>query len=102
MTCPTFCTSRIVSVVQSTDKLTRRRRRRGVEMWEARSGFHISMPHLFVCCLDRRWYYRRWCWRPVTQRGMWAQRVVLDTPTLDDDLRLLQRVEDLAIQALVS
>jgi hypothetical protein len=33
---------------------------------------------------------------------MWAQRVVLDTPTLDDDLRLLQRVEDLAIQALVS
>ena len=29
VTCPTFCSSRIVSVVQSTDKLTRRRRRRG-------------------------------------------------------------------------
>ncbi len=29
LTCPTFCTSRSVSVAQSTDKLTRRRRRRG-------------------------------------------------------------------------
>jgi hypothetical protein len=66
-------------------------------MWEARSGFHISMPRLFFCCIDCRWYYRSRCWWPVTQRGMWAQRVVLNTPTLNDDLRLLQRVENLAI-----
>ena len=33
---------------------------------------------------------------------MWANGIVMPPPTLDDDLRLLQRVENLSIQQLVS
>src|SRR6266571_7588836 len=39
--------------------------------------------------------------RPVAQRRMWPQRVVHHTPLFDHDLRLLQRVKDFSIQALV-
>jgi hypothetical protein len=44
VTCPTFCTSRIVSVAQSTDKLTRHRRRRGC----GNVGSAQRFPHFHV------------------------------------------------------
>ena len=39
--------------------------------------------------------------RPVGQRGVWAKGVVVATPALDDDLGLLERGEDLAVEQLV-
>src|SRR5215207_6051813 len=38
----------------------------------------------------------------VAERGVRANAVVVSAPALDHDLRLLQRVEDLAIQQLVA
>lgn len=32
---------------------------------------------------------------------MWADRVVVSTPAFDDDLRLLQCVEELAVQQFI-
>src|ERR1044072_917303 len=48
------------------------------------------------------WYEHLRGWRLVAQRGMRAHRVVVPSPALDDDLRLAQRVEDLAIEQLVA
>src|ERR1035437_6611064 len=63
-------------------------------MWETRSVFHISMPRLLrQDCLR--------CRRPIAQRRMWPYRVVLHSPLLDHHLRLLQRVEDLPVQAFI-
>src|ERR671912_682415 len=42
------------------------------------------------------------CGRPVGQRGVWAKGVVVATPALDDDLGLLERIEDLAVEQLVA
>src|SRR5438874_12446715 len=39
---------------------------------------------------------------PVADRGMRPDSVVVPPPTLDDDLGLAQRVEDLAIEKLVA
>src|ERR1035437_8556484 len=64
-------------------------------MWETRSVFHISMPLLLgQDCLRCRW--------PVAQRRMRPHRVVLHSPLFDHHLRLLQGVEDLSVQALIS
>src|ERR687898_1466865 len=41
------------------------------------------------------------CGRPVGQRGVWAKGVIVPTPALDDDLGLLERGEDLAVEQLV-
>ena len=64
-------------------------------MWETHSVFHISMPHF----LQQDGLRRRWS---VSQRRMRPHRVVVHPPLFDHHLRLLQRVEDLSIQALVS
>src|ERR1044072_914389 len=48
------------------------------------------------------WYEHLRGWRLVAQRGMRAHRVVVPSPALDDDLCLAQRVEDLAIEQLVT
>src|ERR687885_3051659 len=41
-------------------------------------------------------------WRAIAERSVRAHRVVVPPPALDDDLRLAQRVEDLAIEQLVA
>src|SRR5215207_4331497 len=41
------------------------------------------------------------CGRPVGQRGVWAKGVIVATPALDDDLGLLERGENLAVEQLV-
>src|SRR5215211_2391246 len=48
------------------------------------------------------WYEHLRGWRAIAERGMRAHRIVVPSPALDDDLRLAQRVEDLAIQQLVA
>src|SRR5271169_4314989 len=64
-------------------------------MSETRSVFHISMPHFLHQDGLRRWW-------PVSQRGMRPYRVVLHSPLFDHHLGLLQRIEDLALQAFIS
>src|SRR5208337_5584862 len=64
-------------------------------MWETRSVFHISMPRLF-----RQDGLR--CRRPVAQRRVRPLRVVFYPPTLRQNLCLLQRVKDLAVQELIA
>ena len=44
-------------------------------------------------------HLRRW-W-PVSDRAVWPRRVVVLPPAFDDDLRLPQRVEDLAVEEFV-
>src|SRR6266568_8622807 len=64
-------------------------------MWETRSVFHISMPLLLrQGCL--------WCRWPVTQCGVGALRVVFHAPPLRQNLCLLQRVKNLAVQELIA
>src|SRR5208283_5937403 len=63
-------------------------------MWETRSVFHISMPRFFQQDGLRRWW-------SVSQRRMRPYRVVMHSPLLDHHLGLLQRVEDLSVQALI-
>src|SRR3984957_4904241 len=63
-------------------------------MWETRSVFHISMPRFGQDGL--------WCWRPIAQRRMRPHRVVFHTPPLRQNLCLLQRVKDLAVQELIA
>src|SRR5918993_1229015 len=41
------------------------------------------------------------CGRPVGQRGVGAKGVIVPRPALDDDLGLLERGEDLAVEQLV-
>src|SRR5829696_2768945 len=41
------------------------------------------------------------CGQPVGQRGVWAKGVIVATPALDDDLGLLERGENLAVEQLV-
>src|SRR6516225_4698886 len=64
-------------------------------MWETRSVFHISMPHF----LQQDGLRCRW---PVAERRMRSHRVVVHSPPLDYHLRLLQRVEDLALQTFIA
>src|SRR5215204_2270812 len=47
-------------------------------------------------------YEYLWSRGSVAQRGMWPDRIVMPSPAFDDDLSLLQGVEDLSIQQLVS
>ena len=42
------------------------------------------------------------CRWPVTHRRMVPDGVVMDTPALDHDLRLLEQVEDLTVEQLVA
>src|SRR2546421_563429 len=49
-----------------------------------------------------RWHEDLRGWSPVADRGMRPDRVVVPSPTLDDDLGLAQGVEDLAIEKLVA
>src|ERR671913_1960365 len=42
------------------------------------------------------------CGRPVGQRGVWAKGVIVPRPALNDDLGLLERREDLAVEQLVA
>src|SRR5271169_5746130 len=64
-------------------------------MWETRSVFHISMPRFLQQEGWRRWW-------SVAQRRMRPYRVVVHSPLFDHHLGLLQRIEDLAIQAFIS
>src|ERR1022692_1431291 len=64
-------------------------------MWETRSVFHISMPLLL-------WQDSLRCRRPVAQRRVRPLRVVFHAPPLRQNLWLLQRVEDLAVQELIA
>src|SRR5450755_4847197 len=64
-------------------------------MWETRSVFHISMPRLL-------WQGSLRCRRPVAQRRVRPLRVVVFAPPLRQNLCLLQRVEDLAVQELIA
>src|SRR5450631_3798834 len=64
-------------------------------MWETRSVFHIPMPRLF-----RQDGLR--CRRPVAQRRVRPFRVIFHPPPLRQNLCLLQRVEDLAVQELIA
>src|SRR3974377_1819811 len=43
-----------------------------------------------------------WCGWLVAERCVWADRVVVPPPALDDDLSFSQRVEDLAIEQFIS
>src|SRR5271170_5408590 len=64
-------------------------------MWETRSVFHISMPRLLrQDCLR--------CWWPITQCRVRPLRVVFHAPPLGQNLCLLQRVKDLAVQELIA
>lgn len=40
-------------------------------------------------------------WRPAAERAVWTQRVVVLSPTFDEDGGFPQRVEDLPVQELV-
>src|SRR5271167_3320809 len=64
-------------------------------MWETRSVFHISMPRFLPQEGWRRWW-------SVAQRRMRPYRVVVHSPLFDHHLGLLQRIEDLALQAFIS
>src|SRR5450631_3951540 len=64
-------------------------------MWETRSVFHISMPRL----LRQDGLRRR---RPVAQRRVRPLRVVFHAPPLRQNLCLLQRVKNLAVQELIT
>src|SRR5712692_4964264 len=64
-------------------------------MWETRSVFHISMPRL----LGQDGLRRRW---PIAQCRVRPFRVVFLAPPLRQNLCLLQRLKDLAVQKLVS
>src|SRR5580698_519546 len=63
-------------------------------MWETRFVFHISMPRFWDDGLWRRW--------PVAQCRVWPLRVVFHAPPLRQNLCLLERVKDLAIQELIA
>ena len=43
-----------------------------------------------------------WCRRPVAERGVRSDGVVVAPPALDDDLGFTQRVEDLAVEQFVT
>ena len=92
LVCPIFCTSFIVSVARLS--LLIDSRSRGWEKWEARSGFHFSIPQA-LCQPGLR---RRW---PVTQRRVWPDGIVVDSPPLRQHPDLLHRVEDFTVQELV-
>src|ERR1039458_1279770 len=64
-------------------------------MWETRSVFHISMPLLL-----RQDGLR--CRRLVAQRRVRSLCVVFHAPPLRQNLCLLQRVKDLAVQELIA
>src|ERR1017187_1519963 len=64
-------------------------------MWETGFVFHISMPRLF-----RQDSLR--CRRPVAQRRVRPLRVIFQPPPLRQNLCLLQRVKDLAVQKLIA
>src|SRR5271156_140792 len=63
-------------------------------MWETFFVFHISMP--------RFWQDSLWCRWPVAQRRMRPLRVIFHAPPLRQNLGLLQRVKNLAVQELIS
>src|SRR5271155_3422178 len=63
-------------------------------MWETGFVFHISMP--------RFWKDGLWCRWPVAQRRVRPLRVVFHPPSLRQNLCLLQRVKDLAVQELIA
>jgi hypothetical protein len=62
LTCPIFCSRGIVSVTPTAEFVRSRRRgcRRRGGMWEARSGFRISMSPLRVQFVDRCGQQGRW------------------------------------------
>src|SRR5450755_3764518 len=64
-------------------------------MWETRSVFHISMPRL----LRQDSFRCRW---PIAQRRVRPLRVIFHAPPLRQNLCLLQRVKDLAVQELIA
>jgi len=49
-----------------------------------------------------RWHEHLRGRRPVADRGMRANHIVVPSPTLDDDLGFARRIEDLAIEKLVA
>lgn len=51
---------------------------------------------------DEGWHEHLRSWSAVADRGMRPNGVVVPAPTLDDDLGLAQRVEDLAVKELIA
>jgi hypothetical protein len=94
MTGPMFCTKWSVSVTPCWI-IVRSRRRGCGDVLETRSVFPISMPRLL-------WHDSLRCWRPVAQRRVRPLRVVFHPPPFRQNLCLLQRVKDLAIQEFVA
>src|SRR3974390_3205546 len=67
----------------------RQRGRRSRSTWRSRPRDECGHEHL-------------WCGWLVAERCVWADRVVVPPPALDDDLSFSQRVEDLAIEQFIS
>src|SRR5580700_10197277 len=73
-----------------------------VGKWETRSVFQAPMFRgVFSMAIFAADFARPRCWRPIAQRRGRPPGVVLDSPLLDHDLCLLQRVKNLSVQTLV-
>src|SRR5499433_3965081 len=69
--------------------------------WRQREHGRRSWSGLRSRPCGESWDEHLGCWSPVADRGMRPDRVVVTAPTFDDDLRLAQCVEDLAVEQLV-
>ena len=88
LACPSFCTTVSERVIAHSLRLNR-----GCEWRLAGSRRRPER-----CNLQRKCHGG---WRPIAQRRVRTPGVVLHSPLLDHDLRLLQRIENLPVQALV-
>jgi hypothetical protein len=43
-----------------------------------------------------------WCWRSVSQRGVWSDGVGVDAPALGQHAQFFDRVEEFAVEELVA
>jgi hypothetical protein len=43
-----------------------------------------------------------WCWRSVSQRGVWSDGVGVDAPALGQHAQVFDRVEEFAVEELVA
>jgi hypothetical protein len=61
----------------------------------------LALPERSVGGAVRPWQHRFRCWRPVAQRAVRPDRIVVPPPALDQHLDLPQRMEDFSVQQLV-
>src|SRR4051795_10042432 len=75
-----------------------------VQGWPGRHGYHgrRSWSGLRSRPCGECWHEHLRCRSAIANRGMRPDGVVVTTPAFDDDLRLSQRVEDLAVEQLVT